>query len=137
MADFVMWYREGGWGMHLVFLMNLFAVAGVPLALLLSIVARATGKMGGVARVAAILGTMLAAAPCCAGIVGYNSSMGKTEAAAEYVDPAKKSMILKIGGEEASHNLNFGVGSALCMLLPAVLAFVIAPSKPPPPEPEY
>ncbi|MSQ00322.1 MAG: hypothetical protein EXR71_00340 [Myxococcales bacterium] len=137
MADFVMWYRVGGWGMHLVLLMNLFAVAGVPLALLLAIVARATGKMGGVARVAAILGTMLAAAPCCAGIVGYNSAMWKTESVLENADPERKSMLLTLGGEEASHNLNFGVGSALCMLLPAVLAFLIAPSKPPPPEPEY
>ena len=98
---------------------------------------RMTGKMGGAARVVAILGTVIAGAPGCAGVLGYNSAMWRVESVVARVDPAKRSEIMELGGPEASANLDFGVGSAVCLLLPALLALFIAPRKPPPPAPEY
>ena len=132
MGDLLMWYRAGGVAMHLVLMLTVLGGIVVPITVVVAMVSRFSGKAGGVARAAAMVGVLFALAPCCAGAFGYQTQMWRVDAAVAGMDPEIKSEVLRWGGEEASHNISFGLGSALCMLLPAVLAFVLAPSKPPP-----
>lgn len=100
-----------------------------PLALVLALVARFTGKARTAAVIVAWMAVVGALAPMCAGGVGYFFAMRQVEAAVATVDPQYRDQLLNQGQEEASNNLGFGFGSGCCGLMPAVLALMLIPPK--------
>lgn len=130
MRDFIEWYREGGWAMHAITLLLIFGSLLQGLAFVLAIVGRVTGKVGGLARALAVCAALVALSPGCMGLIGYEFGISRVEAALLVIDPEQRAVVQAAGEEEASHNLSFGFGGAICMLLPAVITFLVAPSKP-------
>lgn len=127
--DVVRMFHEGGAAMWAVLALDLCAAAFVPLALILSIVARSTGKLRTLSLVAGWLALLGALAPMCAGMGGYFLGMSMVENAVANADPAMKEELYAVGQAEAGNNLNFGFGSGCCALIPAILALMLVPPK--------
>ena len=100
-----------------------------PLALVLSLVARFTGKARTGAVILAWLALLAALTPLCAGAGGYLWSMSRVEAAVQFADPSQRAILQAAGEAESAHNLSFGIGSGCCALVPVVLALMLIPPK--------
>lgn len=122
-------FQEGGASMWGILAFDLCAMALVPLALIVSIVARSRGTMRGVSLGLGVLALMAALTPMCMGVGGYMYGVSRTEAAVANADPQYKEMLTTAGEAEASQNLNFGFGSGCLCLMPAVLALMLVPPK--------
>jgi hypothetical protein len=121
--------RDGGASMWAILAFDMCAMLLVPVALIVSIVARARGKMRGVSLTLGVLALLSALVPMCAGVGGYMFGMSKVEDAVENVSADQKAVIMAAGESEASANLNLGFGSGCTCLLPAVLALLLVPPK--------
>lgn len=129
MSDPLLFFREGGFAMFAVLGLDLCLLAMVPLALILSIVARSSGKARTAALVVSWLALLLTLVPMCAGVGGYTLGMRNVERAVEMVDPAQRDALQAVGEAEADNNLLFGFGSGCCALIPAILAVMLVPPK--------
>jgi hypothetical protein len=123
-------FQEGGWPMYVILLVDICASLFVPLALIVTLVARFTGKGRTVALVLGTLAVIVAIVPMCAGAGGYFLGMSYVEEAVAHADPEYKQVLMNAGEAEASNNLTFGFGSGCCLLLPAVFALLLVPPKP-------
>lgn len=123
-------FQEGGWPMWVVLAVDLCAGGLVPLAVVVTLVARFTNKGRTVALVLGVLALVSAIVPMCAGVGGYYLGMSYVEEAVANVDPEYKQQLLLAGRAEASNNLTFGIGSGCCLLVPAILALLLIPPKP-------
>jgi hypothetical protein len=125
----LMAFREGGWAMWVVLGLDGCVGILVPIALIVAIVARVTGKMRSLSLGLGIVATLMCLMPMCAGVGGYLLGMDQVEAAVAGVDPAMQQELRTAGEAEASNNLSFGFGSGCSCLLPAVLALMLVPPK--------
>lgn len=123
-------FQEGGWPMYAVLALDVCAGGLVPLAVVVTLIARFTNKGRTVALVLGVLALISAIVPMCAGVGGYFLGMSYVEDAVANVDPEYKQRLLQAGEAEASNNLTFGIGSGCCLLVPAILALLLVPPKP-------
>ena len=123
-------FTEGGWPMYVVAGIDACSGLIVPIALIVAIAARLKNKWRGLSLGLGILALAVSLLPICAGVGGYFYSMQMVESAVNSADPEMRKQLLALGTAEASQNINFGVGSGCCCLLPAVLALMLVPPKP-------
>ncbi len=130
MYELLQMFREGGPSMFAVLALDVCAAVVVPIALIVAIVARVTGKVRSVALVLGGLAVLTSIVPMCAGVGGYLYGMSRVESAVVHADPEMKQTLLDAGEAEASNNLSFGFGTGCACLLPAILALILVPPKP-------
>jgi hypothetical protein len=109
--------------------LDLCAGLVVLLAVILAFVARFTGKGGGAARVLVTLGLLTAIIPTCAGLGGQWWAERAVDAALLAAAPESREALLEAGYAEAAIPRDLGCGSTCCLLIPALLAMLVAPTR--------
>ncbi|MEZ4236973.1 MAG: hypothetical protein R3F59_12635 [Myxococcota bacterium] len=130
------WFAEGGVGMYLVLASGVLVGIGGGLALIVAIAGWFFRPLRVVARLGAILMIVACILPMVVGVIGSTMARNNVRRAVELADPAQRELIIAVGNREASLPTMFGAGTSCCVLLPTVLASIVALTIPAPSDDE-
>src|SRR5262245_22674036 len=121
------WWREGGFWMFPILGIAVMTLSLSIVTVPLSISAYFAPVMKRVTQVGAGLVLLLALLPTGLGFVGWLQGKHTTDEALQHVEEADIREEIRVRGySEASHPLDLGVMSSLCVGLPALLALALA-----------